>query len=225
MNGSGSQAVAPGGDGFVIGTGRVHQARKMPVRFILLVLAGLAAVVSAAAAVLAWAGSDMLPALAGAVPGAITVATIATTVVLVAVVALLLEFIAPHECWSLIGSRAGRTHFAAARRFALWWPRKSGQCADAVLADNGKRYRPSVQGFVLGEGGELVAVMILPNVLRGTTLDIYLERLCRLGPDVFGFHTLELVAVESSYWSTRVLIRLVHTDHAARVRHVASHPG
>lgn len=221
---SSSQHVAPGGDGFVIGTGRVRQARKLPARFLLLVLAGLAAVVGTVAAALAWVGSDTLPALAGTVPGALTVATIAVLIVLVAVAALVVEIIAPHECWSLIGSRAGRAHFAAARRFARWWPRKSGQCTDAVLADNGKWYRPSVRDFVLGDGGELVAVMILPKVLRGTTLDTYLERLCRLGPDVFGFHALELLAVESSYWSTRVLIRLVHTDHASGVRHVAPDP-
>lgn len=225
MNRGSGQAVAPGGDGFIIGTGRVHQARKFPVRFSLLLLVGLFGASAAAAGVLAWAGGYLLPALTGTVPSAVAVAFVAIAGVFVAVLALIIEFIAPHECWALLASRVGRAHFSAARRFARWWPRKSGQCTDAVLADNGKWYRPSVRDFVLGDGGELVAVMILPKVLRGTLLDSYLERLCRLGPDIFGFHAIELAVVESSYWSTRVLVRLIHTDNAVGVRHVAGHPG
>lgn len=219
--------VAPGGDGLVVGRGRVRQARKVPVRPVMAGVAVFGLIVAGLAFGVAWVAATLAPRweLLGAVgPVAASVFVVALMVVVVALVGLVLVVALPYETWGLYNSGADRFDRRVARRLARWWPRKSGQVMDSVRGDDGRFYRPSLRA-VDWVKGHLVLVLVLPRVLKGTDLDPYFSRFEALGPEIFALHEVKVKTVVAGYWATVARVEVVHTDCAATTRSVLDRLG
>ena len=217
---TGAGEVALGGDGFVIGAGRVRQVRKFPLRAVLVVVAILALVAGGVAFGLVWLSSRVqFDTLTYMRQGAWTWVAWCMGIAGFAVVALIVQFVAPVETWGLLMDREDWKFFQPARRLTLLYSRHPGTFFDAIRGDDGIWYRPSIDHFIVKDDA-LIALFVIPRVLRGGDLDAYTARLRALGPEFFGVYSVSTEPIRSAYWGSRLPVTIIPEDHGQVVRHV-----